>query len=186
MTDKEIIALFWARNETAITATSDKYGGYCYTVSFNILYSAEDAEECVNDTYLGAWNAMPPHSPSRLSTYLGKITRNLSINRYNQYHAEKRGKGQADIVLSELNDCVPSATNVEEIVDEMALVDALNQFLHSLPKKKRIIFICRYWYLDPIKEIAKNIGMSESHVASILFRIRKDLKTHLEKEGIVL
>lgn len=113
MRDHEIIELYWARNESAITATAEKYGNYCHTIAYNILHSKEDAEECSNDTYLGAWSSIPPQRPNRLSIYLGKITRNLALNRYKRYTAEKRGHGQVVLALSELEACVPSEATVE-------------------------------------------------------------------------
>lgn len=186
MKDHEIIDLYWERKENAISETAKKYGKYCHSISYNILHNNEDAEECVNDTYLGAWKSMPPQRPDRLSTYLGKITRNLSLNRFKQYTAEKRGLGQTELVLSELEDCIPAETSVEQIIDEMVLVKSINQFLRGHPEQKRNIFIRRYWYLSPIRDIAENYSMSESKVASILFRMRNELKTHLEQEGITL
>lgn len=186
MKDHEIIDLYWKRKETAISATAEKYGKYCHTISYNILHNNEDAEECVNDTYLGAWKSMPPQRPEHLSAYLGKITRNLSLNRFKRYTAEKRGLGQTELVLSELEDCIPSETGVEQVIDEMVLVNSINQFLRAQSEQKRNIFIRRYWYLYPIRDIAENYGMSESKAASMLFRMRNELKTHLEKEGITL
>lgn len=186
MKDHEIIDLYWERNEKAITATADKYGNYCYSISYNILYNNEDAEECVNDTYLGAWKSMPPQRPELLSAYLGKITRNLSLNRFRYYTAEKRGRGQTELVLSELEDCLPAETSVEQIVEEKVLVNSINRFLYEQPEQKRNIFIRRYWYLYSIRDIAESYGMSEINIATLLFRMRNELKTHLEKEGIAL
>ena len=186
MKDNEIIGLYWERNEAAITASADKYGDYCHSISYNILHNNEDAEECVNDTWLGAWKSMPPQRPERLSTYLGKITRNLSINRFKKYTAEKRGLGQTVLVLSELEDCIPDQANVEQMIDEQILVKAINDFLYAQPEQKRNIFIRRYWHLFSIKDIAVAYGMSESKVASLLFSMRNDLKTYFEKEGINL
>lgn len=186
MKDNEIIELYWERNEAAITATAEKYGNYCHAISYNILHSNEDAEECVNDTWLRAWKSLPPHRPNRLAAYLGKITRNLSLDRFRQYNAEKRGSGQAGLVLSELEDCVPAERGIEQSFDEMVLVESINQFLYAQPERKRNIFIRRYWYLYPIRDIAKTYGMSESKTASLLFRMRNELKAHLEMEGIPL
>lgn len=186
MNDNEIIELYWARNENAITASEEKYGRYCHSISYNILHNNEDAEECVNDTWVGAWKSIPPQRPNRLSSYLGKITRNLSINRFKQYTAEKRGLGQTEIVLSELEDCIPAETDVEQLVEEMVLVEALNRFLRGQPEQKRNIFIRRYWYLYPIREIAEVYSASESKITSLLFRMRNELKEYLEKEGITL
>ena len=128
MKDNEIIDLYWARNEKAIAATKEKYGNYCHTIAFNILHNNEDAEECTNDTYLGAWNSIPPQRPNPLSTYLGKIARNFALNRYKQYTAQKRGLGQVTAVLSELEECVPAETTVEQAVEEKVLVSVIDRF----------------------------------------------------------
>ncbi len=186
MEDSEIMDLYWARRESAVTETANKYGRYCYAISHNILHNEEDAQECVNDTYLRAWNAMPPRRPDRLSAFLGRITRNLSINRYKGLHTEKRGFGETPLVLSELNDCVPSLSGTEQAADDGALVEALNVFLEGQPREKRILFIQRYWYLTPIKELAALHGGGESKIKSLLFRMRGELKAHLEKEGIFI
>ena len=186
MKDEEIIALYWERDEKAIAVTSDKYGSYCRSIAYNILHNLEDVQECVNDTWLGAWKSMPPKRPDCLSVYLGKITRNLSLNRVKQYNAEKRGSGQTQLVLSELEDCIPAETSVEQKIEEMVLSKAISQFLHAQPKQKRNIFIRRYWYLYSIRDIAAAYDMSESKVTSLLFRMRNELKAHLEKEDIIL
>lgn len=186
MEDGEIVDLYWERSENAIAETSKKYSRYCYSISFNVLHNHEDAEECVNDTYIRAWNSMPTQRPNRLSTFLGKITRNLSINKYRGYAAEKRGSGQTDLVLLELEECVPSPENVEQAVDTLALAEAINRFLASQPRTKRIVFMRRYWYLSPIREIAGEYGMNENRVKSMLFRMRNELKLFLEKEGVAV
>ena len=186
MRDHEIVDLYWKRSEAAITETSAKYGSYCHTISYNILNNDEDAEECVNDTWLGAWKSMPPQRPNRLATYLGKITRNLSLNRYKQYVTEKRGGGQTELALAELEACIPAPATVEQIVEEKVLIESINRFLYAQPEQKRNIFIRRYWYLYSIRDIAGAYGMSESKVASLLFRMRNELKNHLEKEDIAL
>lgn len=186
MEDSKIVELYWQRSEEAITETSKKYDKYCNHIAYNILYNTEDAEECVNDTYMRAWNAMPPHKPSRLSTFLGKITRNLALNKYKGYNTQKRGAGQTDVVLSELEECISTGSKVEDIVDEMALVDAINVFLSKLPKENRMVFVKRYWYMSSIKEISAQFGMNQNKVTTMLFRMRRDLKLHLESEGIYL
>ena len=186
MEDTAIIDLYWKRSEAAITATAEKYSNYCHTISFHILHNHEDAEECVNDTFLGAWNSIPPHRPNRLSVYLGKITRNLSLNRFKQYNTQKRGLGQTELVLSELEDCIPSSDTIEQVTDEAFLVQTIEKFLSAQPEQKRNIFIRRYWYLYPIKSIAQAYHISESKTTSLLLRMRKDLKNYLEKEGIIL
>jgi len=186
MNDSEIVELYWERSENAIAETSKKYSRYCYYISYNILHNNEDANECVNDTYLRAWNAIPPRRPDCLSSFLGKITRNLSLDRYKQYAAEKRGLGQTELVLSELEDCISGTSDIEQRIDEMVLVENINKFLVALPKINRIVFVRRYWYLSTTKEIAEQYKMSESKVKSMLFRTRNELKKHFEKGGIIL
>ena len=186
MKDNEIIDLYWKRDEAAIIATADTYGKYCYCIAYNILNNNEDSEECVNDTWLNAWKSIPPHRPNRLSTYLGKITRNLSLNRYKLLTAQKRGRGQVELVLYELENCIPAQTDIEQITDEMVLVSAIETFLHEQPRMERNIFVGRYWYLYPVRVLAGSYRMSESKVASLLYRMRNKLKLHLEKEGIFL
>ena len=184
MNDEEIITLYWKRDEKAIAVTAERYGSYCHSISYNILPNTEDAQECVNDTWLGAWKSMPPHRPGRLSAYLGRITRNLSLNRFKHYTAEKRGLGQTSLVLSELEECIPAENSVEQYIEEMDLARSINRFLYAQPRQKRNIFIRRYWYLCPIRDIAASSGMSESKITSLLFRMRNELKAHLEKEEI--
>ena len=186
MDDKQILELYQKRSETAISETADKYGKYCYCIAYRILYDELDSEECVNDTYLRAWEAIPPQCPEKLSAFLGKITRNLALNRYKYYLREKRGNGQTALVIDELNECLPASNSTEESVEEKLLVELLNQFLYSLPPEKRNIFLRRYWYLSSIQEIAKDYGFSESKVKMILLRIRNKLSQVLEKEGVVL
>lgn len=186
MDDEKIIQLYWDRNDQAIKATSEKYGHYCKAIAKNILNNEEDAEECVNDTYLNAWNAMPTHWPKQLSTFLGKITRNLSFNRYKHIHADKRGGGEMALVLDELADCVSGMDNVEQIIGCQELKKAINLFIRNLPAKKRNIFIRRYWYADFVSEIAKDYGMSQGSVSKILERTRKQLKTYLTERGYEL
>ena len=158
----------------------------CHTIAYNILHNNEDAEECSNDTYLGAWNSIPPQRPNRLSIYLGKITRNLALNRYKRYTAEKRGHGQVELVLSELEACIPANTSVEQAIEEKELAAAIDRFLYSRPEQNRRIFVRRYWHLYAIRDIADAYGMSESKVTSLLFRMRNELRIFLEKEGIML
>lgn len=186
MEDKQIIDLFWNRSQNAISETAKKYEKYCYYIAFNILHSREDSEECVNDTYLKAWENIPPQRPEKLSVFLGKITRNLSINRFKHKTAKKRGEGQYVIALEELQECIPSMTSVEKDMEEKALVDVFNRFLEGLPIEKRKIFMRRYWYFSQVKDIASEYSMSESKVKMSLMRTRGELKEFLEKEGVVL
>lgn len=184
MEDKEIVELFWSRSEDAIQEVAKKYEKYCYYIAYGILRSHEDAKECVNDTYYQVWNTIPPQRPSRLSTFMGKITRNLALNRWEYHNAEKRGRGEIPLVLEELQECIPNGNPVEEIVDRIHLEEVFNDFLAGLSKKKRMIFLRRYWYLSSIKEIATDFGMSESKVKMMLLRLRKDFRDFLEKEGV--
>ena len=186
MTDCDIVKLYLNRSEKAINETDKKYGRYCMTVAENILRNKADSEECVNDTYLKAWNSIPPQKPQKLSTYLGKITRNLAINRYNHYSAQKRCGNETELILSELENCLPSESTTEKAFDEMLLVKSIEAFLKEQSKEKRRIFLLRYWYAFSISEIAKEISQSESKVTSTLFRLRLKLKEHLEKEGIFI
>ncbi len=186
MDDRQIIELYNERSEAAISETADKYGRYCHYIAYNILYNDQDSEECVNDTYFKAWNTIPPQQPKKLSTYLGKITRNLALDRYKYYNREKRGAGQSSAFLEELSECVPASDNTEQSVTEKMLVESLNAFLESMPSEKRQILVRRYWYFSPISEIASDFSISESKVKSILHRVRNKLKLFLEKEGIVL
>ncbi len=186
MDDQQILALYWQRDDAAIAATANSYGSYCYSIAWHILDNEQDAQECLNDTWLSAWNSIPPQRPQQLSTYLGKITRNLAINRFRQRHAQKRGLGQTALALSELSDCIADPVSLEQRVEEKQLTAVINRFLLAQPEQKRHIFIRRYWYLQPIREIAEAYGISESKVASLLLRMRKRLKVYLEKEGIAL
>lgn len=186
MEDKQIVDLYWARSEKAISETADKYGRYCYTIAYNILHCNEDSEECVNDTYLHAWNAMPDQRPNRLSAFLGRITRNLSLKRWEKYTAKKRGAGQVPLALDELRECIPATNQTDSVADDIVLTDVLNRFLASLTAEKRNIFMRRYWYLSPVAEIASDLAISESEVKMSLLRSRNELKQLLEKEGITL
>ncbi len=186
MDDRQIIELYNERSEAAISATADKYGKYCYSVAYHILYNKQDSEECVNDTYLRTWEAIPPQCPDKLSAFLGKITRNLALNRYRYYAREKRGCGQVPLVLDELQECVPAPNSTEQAVEEKHLVEVLNRFTRELPVEKRMMFVRRYWYMSSIGEIAEDFEISEGNVKMTLLRIRNKLKQTLEKEGIVL
>lgn len=186
MTDKKIVELFWARSESAITETAAKYQHYCLSIAYNILRNSQDANECVNDTYWKTWNAIPIARPNRLSTFLGKITRNLSIDYYKKKHAERRGGGTVEIALSELKECVPSADSVEQEIEGNLLTETINHFLGGLSKQQRVIFVCRYWYFNTTSEIAADLGISESNVKTTLFRVRNKLKNYLKEAGIYL
>lgn len=183
MEDAHIVDLYWARSEAAVAETAKKYGAYCYSIAHAILTNPEDAEESVNDTWLDAWNSMPPHRPAILATFLGKITRRIAIDKWRARSAEKRGGGEMALALSELADCVPSGKTVEQEVADTELEAAINRFVLSLPLTRRRVFLCRYWYLDSIAAIAKQFGLSQSSVKVMLHRTRKALRTFLEREG---
>ena len=185
MEDDKIVQLYWDRDETAITATSDKYGAYCLSISRNILGNNEDAQECVNDTYLKAWNTIPPHRPAMLSTFFGKITRNLSFDRYKANRRDKRGGSQTSVVLDELNEIIADKSSEAEF-DSAELISAINGFLSELPQDKRKMFVCRYWYAFDISEIAGRLGMTENNVSVTLNRLRKKLRKHLIERGFDL
>lgn len=185
MEDDGIVNLYWARSENAISETSKKYGNYCYSIAYSILGNVEDADESVNDTYLDAWNNIPPHRPSILSTFLGKITRRISIDKWRGRTAEKRGGGEIVLVLDELSDCIPSNQNVEHEVEAVELSQLIDNFVMSLSPMERRVFICRYWYLDPIADIAQRFGFSQSKVKMMLHRQRKNLLNRLEKEALL-
>ena len=186
MEDEKILQMYFGRDEGAIGATAEKYGSYCTAIARNILSSREDVEECVNDTYLRAWNAIPPHRPGVLRAFLGKITRNLAFHRYRYNTADKRGGGELPLVLEELEGCVSGKESVEEAFDHKALVEDLNSFLEILPEEKRRIFVCRYFYTDSIGDIAQRFGMSYAGVSMTLSRLRSKLHTYLTKRGYEL
>ena len=183
MDDQKIIDLYWERSPSAITQTEKKYGKYCYTIAYNILTDHQYSEECVNDTYLQVWDVIPPQRPDRFRAFLGRITRNLALNRYNYENAEKRGGGAVTIALEELEGCL-SACN-EDAADRLALQNVLNAFLTDLRKTDRQIFLQRYWYFLEIRQIAREMLMTEGQVKMRLHRLRGELKCRLEQEGLL-
>lgn len=185
MTDKEITEMFFNRDEQAISAAEERYGGYCYAVAKNILQSDQDAEEVVADALYKAWESIPPHKPDNLPGYLAKIAKNISLNRYAESHAQKRGGGQLPLILEELTECVSKGDNVEKAVEQKEITAAINGFLARLPRKKRDIFVLRYWYCLSISEISDKTGERENTVAVTLLRLRNKLYEHLEKRGLV-
>ena len=185
MDDLEIIELYFCRDEKALTETARKYGNYCYTVAFSVLNSMEDSKETVNDTYLELWNTIPPERPTVLSAFIGKITRRLAIGRWRKNTAVKRGGGEFEVTLDELSECMSDNTNVEKIVEGKLVVSTINEFLKKLPDTERNVFICRYWYADSVKSVAKQFGFSESKVKSMLMRTRTKLKQKLAEEELL-
>lgn len=186
MDDTDIVQLYWDRSEQAIPATADKYGSYCTSIAKNILGNREDAEECVNDAYLNAWNSMPPHRPNILSVFLGKIVRNLSFNRYKRNAADKRNGGELPMVLEELSDIISGKDDVEQDMNYKELVTAIDAFLNTLSPGKRSIFISRYWYTDSISEIAGKHKMNNGAVSMTLNRLRLKLRNYLLERGFEL
>ena len=182
LSDTEIINLFFARSERAIAALSQKYGSLCRQISKNILGSDLDAEECVNDAFLGIWNSIPPLRPEVLSSYLCRIVRNLSVKRYHANSALKR-RSCYDVALDELESCLAAADTTESVFDAKELTCHLNAFLASLDRTNRIIFVRRYWYADPICDIAAALNLSQNNVSVRLSRLRKKLCAQLRKEG---
>ena len=186
MDDAKILDLYWARSESALIETANKYGNYCFAIANNILENDEDAMECVNDAYLKVWDAIPPQRPVLFRAFLGKIVRNLSLNRYKEQRVKKRGGNAIDLILSELEECIPSGNDVETEHESSLVIEAITACLRSLPAESRVVFVRRYWYADSISTIAENLHMSESKVKSMLHRTRNILKAYLEREGVTL
>ena len=184
MEDHKIVELYWERSQQAIEATDIQYGRYCRTIARNILEDWGWTEETVSDTYMAAWNSMPPHRPSILRTFLGKITRRLSLKRYRDEHREKRGGGQTALALEELEECIAAPETVEEQVIRQELEQAVRRFVEQLPSTQRQIFLRRYWFMEPISDISRDFHFSESKVRSMLYRTRQKLKAFLKEEGI--
>lgn len=210
LTDSEIIDLYWSRDPSAIVVSSRQYGKYCRKIVWNILSNTEDTEECLNETWFRAWNAMPDARPDYLAAFFGAISRRLALDCHRKNRAWKRGGGEMPLIYDELQDCVPensspnsnfapssarfarasqtdlSDNNVERHLDTMALTTALNDFLAQLDSTSRILFVRRYWYTDSVRELADSLHFSESRVKSSLFRTRNKLRKYLEKEGFVI
>jgi RNA polymerase sigma-70 factor (ECF subfamily) len=181
--DKSIVDLYFGRDQEAITQTDKKYGHYCYRIAYNILTNKEDAEESVSDTYVAAWRAIPPRRPSVLSTFLGKITRHIAIDRWRERNASKRGGGEVPLALEELQDCVAGMQNVEMDYERKEIIKAYVKFLDALPVTERRVFLCRYWYVDSVEAIADKFGFSQSKVKTMLHRTRAKLRKQLAEEG---
>ena len=184
MEDSQIVSLYWQRDEVAIDHTEKKYGQYLTTIAYNILADREDSHESVNDTYLAAWNSMPPQKPQVLSTYLGKLTRRISIDLFRKRTSQKRGGSEYALSLEELGDCIGS-NSTEEALDVQLLSQAIAGFLQTVSPEARNVFLCRYYYLDPVKKIADYCGISEAKVKILLHRTRQGLWDYLQKEGFV-
>lgn len=185
MEDQQIVTLYWQRNETAIDQTQKKYDSYLQKIAWNILNDREDAGESVNDTYLAAWDSIPPNRPKVLSTYLGKLTRRISIDRLRKRTAQKRGSGEYTLCLDELSSCAAPGSP-EEQLELQALADSIALFLKDQSREIRQVFIGRYYYMDPVKDIARYCGITEAKVKVLLHRTRQALREHLQKEGFAL
>lgn len=186
MEDSRIIDLYWTRSQQAIMESERKYGAYCRAVARNILTREEDAEECVNDTWLRAWNSMPPQRPTMLQAFFGTLTRNLSLDRWRRERAEKRGGGAVELALEELEECLAAREQVEQAVEAEHTARLISDFLRKQSKPDRQLFVRRYWYLDDIRTLCRRFGMGESQVKSRLYRMRKKLQAELEKEGVAV
>ena len=184
--DIQIIDLYWQRSESAIAASNEKYGAYCHAVANNILENHEDSEECVSDTWLHSWNAMPPQRPNRLAAFFAKITRNLAINRFNARSTEKRGGGRAQQAMDELGECLASSSDTEAEFSRAELERDVNRFLNTLPQRDCDIFMNRYFFVESTSVIAERYDIKESNVLLILSRTRKKLRGFLQKEGYVI
>jgi RNA polymerase sigma-70 factor (ECF subfamily) len=185
MDDTMILELYQNRSESAITETASKYGSYCLAIATNILKNRQDAEECVNDTYYKVWEAIPPECPTVFSSFIGRITRNASLDKYKARKRKKRLGNEFSLLLSELDDCVSSSKKVENQVDEMLTAACIDNFLSGIDKESRVIFMRRYFYADSVKQVAERLVMSESKVKSNLFRTRNKLKARLESEDLI-
>lgn len=186
MNDSEIVNLYWQRSAEAVAETQRKYGGYCYAIANGLLGNAQDAEECVNDTWLKAWNAMPANRPARLAPFVGRITRSLSLDRFRNNRAQKRGGGELPLILEELRGCVPSVPSAAQAVEDAELEQSVGDFLRTLPARDCNIFLRRYWYAESLADISRRYGVKLNTVKTSLFRTRGKLKSFLEKEGIIL
>lgn len=186
MTDDEIIEHYWQRDKSAISETSEQYGAYCYHIANNILHNKEDAEECVNDTWLRAWSSIPPNRPTHLRLFLAKITRNLAFNRQKAKKTAKRGGGEIDAVLNELSECLADSTDAESAFSASELEKSINQFVGALPERDCNIFVRRYFFTEPISAIAARYALKKNNVMVILSRTRQKLREHLKQEGFTV
>ena len=182
MEDAQIVDLYWHRDPEALSESSEKYGKYCFSIANNLLRDEGDSEECVNDTFLNAWNAMPPHRPQKLKLFLAKITRSLAFNRWHSRTAEKRGGGELPLVLEELEECIAGGTDPEEQVQAEELAASVRRFVKSLSDQERAVFVGRYFYTEPAEQVAEDNGLTVNHTYVMLSRIRKRLRRHLMKE----
>lgn len=186
MQDEQIVALYWERKEDALRQTQRKYGDYLFRIAQNILSDREDCEECVNDTLLSAWNSIPPHRPSMLSSYLGKIVRQTAIDCFRKKNSGKRKGSEYALSLEELGACFSDGRSVEDTMEAILLEECMNRFVRGLRTEERNVFLCRYYFFDSINDVAQFCGISQAKAKSMLFRIRKKLREYLSEEGFLL
>ena len=186
MDDRRIVELFLERSEEAILETDIKYGRYCHKIAFNVLGNDEDSEECVNDAYMRAWGSIPPNEPDSMASYIGRITRNLALDKLRQKQSDKRGNGEVPVVLDELAECVSGHDELERRQDSAEIAAAIDSFLDELNSVERGAFMRRYWMMEPIADVANRYDISVSKTTTMLFRLRNRLKKHFMKEGIPL
>ena len=184
MNDRDIVNLYWQRSEQAITETEQKYGRYCHIIAYNILENVEDSEECVNDTWMSAWNSMPDKRPEHLSPFLARITRNFALTKIVRRTAKKRGGGEVLLALEELDACISSGYDLEKEVEDRELSRAIDAFIGQLTEEEQLVFVSRYWFLASEREIAEKLGLSRSGISAMLKRIRNRLKSYLIPEGL--
>lgn len=186
MEDEQIVALFWRRDQEAIVQSQRKYHPYLSKIAYNILHDQEDSQEVVNDTYFKAWQSIPPQRPSKLSIYLGRLTRHGAIDRYRHHTSQKRQGDTYAMCLEELEECCATGQDPQQVLDGKLLAQAISQFLCTLKPQTRAMFLGRYYFLDSLKEVAQYCGVHESKVKSTLFRVRKALRAYLRQEGFDL
>lgn len=186
MEDNKIVELYWNRDENAINETKNKYENYCFSIAKNILHNQEDSQEVLNDTYLATWNAIPPAHPLDLSTFIGKITRRLSLNKWRSLKTKKRGGNEVTLSFDELEECIPDNYNIKKELEAKLLAESIDEFLETLKVNERKVFVCRYWYFESINDISKRFSYSQSKVKMMLKRTRDKLKDHLLKEGVIV
>ena len=185
MEDSKIIELYLKRDESAIGETRNKYDNYCFAIARNILNNQQDCEETLSDTYLATWNAIPPHHPLNLATFIGKICRRLSLNRWRHLSAEKRGGGTVTVSIDELAECIPDERSLRKNLKQELLAETIDQFLSELKTEERKVFVCRYWYFDSIEDISRRFLFSQSKTKMMMKRTRDRLKDYLIKEGVL-
>lgn len=185
MEDKQIVEMYFARDERAIKETDGKYGTFCHSIAMNILSVREDAEECVNDTYYAVWEKIPPTIPQCFAAFLGRITRNLSISRFRVMRAKKRYSGM-EVMLSELEECIPAHADVERIVEASELAELISEWLESLSKRDCALFVKRYWFGEKVQDLALAAGITEAQMAQLMLKLRRSLKATLEKKGVAI